>query len=135
MLEEAIPEHDAEYAAIRHVGSNYLAMVYTARIAELGAQPSTGTVGDSYDDALADAVNGLYKTELIRRRGPWRTVEQVELATCEYVWWWNNARLHGELGMRTRSRSRTPTTLPTKHPVWPPPAAETHRNKTQYGSR
>lgn len=82
-------------------GSNYLAMVYTDRIAELGATPSTGTVGDSYDNALAEAVNGLYKTELIRRRGPWRTVEQVELATCEYVWWWNNQRLHGELGMHT----------------------------------
>ena len=46
-------------------------------------------------------MNGLYKTELIRQRGPWRTVEQVELATLEYVWWWNNARLHGELDMRT----------------------------------
>lgn len=82
-------------------GSNYLSIVYTDRIAELGATPSTGTVGDSFDNALAEAVNGLYKTELIRRRGPWRTVEQVELATLEYVWWWNNARLHGELGYRT----------------------------------
>lgn len=82
-------------------GSNYLAIVYTDRITELGATPSTGTVGDSFDNALAEAVNGLYKTELIRRRGPWRTVEQVELATLEYVWWWNNARLHGELGYRT----------------------------------
>ena len=52
-------------------------------------------------NALAEAVNGLYKTELIRQRGPWRTVEQVELATLEYVWWWNNSRLHGELDMRT----------------------------------
>ncbi|MGO2741950.1 MAG: IS3 family transposase, partial [Cellulosimicrobium funkei] len=52
-------------------------------------------------NALAEAVNGLYKTELIRRQGPWRTVEQVEIATLEYVWWWNNQRLHGELGMRT----------------------------------
>lgn len=78
-------------------GSNYLALVYTDRIVELGAKPSTGTVGDSFDNALAEAVNGLYKTELIRRRGPWRTVEQVELATLEYVWWWNNSRLHGEL--------------------------------------
>jgi putative transposase len=82
-------------------GSNYLSLVYTSRIAELGATPSTGTVGDSYDNALAEAVNGLYKTELIRRRGPWRTVEQVELATLEWVWWWNNQRLHGELGYRT----------------------------------
>lgn len=82
-------------------GSNYLSVVYTDRIGELGAKPSTGTVGDSYDNALAEAVNGLYKTELIRRRGPWRTIEQVELATLEYVWWWNNQRLHGELDMRT----------------------------------
>lgn len=82
-------------------GSNYLSLVYTSRIAELGAEPSTGSVGDSYDNALAEAVNGLYKTELIRHRGPWRTVEQVELATLEWVWWWNNRRLHGELGMRT----------------------------------
>ena len=82
-------------------GSNYMAMVYTDRIVELGAKPSTGTVGDSYDNALAEAVNGLYKTELIRRRGPWRTVEQVELATLEYVWWWNNQRLHSELDYRT----------------------------------
>lgn len=82
-------------------GSNYLSIVYTDRIAELGATPSTGTVGDSYDNALAEAVNGLYKTELIRQRGPWRTIEQVEFATLEYVWWWNNQRLHGELDMRT----------------------------------
>jgi transposase InsO family protein len=64
-------------------------------------QPSTGTIGDSFDNALAEAVNGLYKTELIRRRGPWRTIEQVELATSKYVWWWNNQRLHSELGYRT----------------------------------
>jgi len=82
-------------------GSNYLAVVYTDRIVELGARPSTGSVGDSYDNALAEAVNGLFKTELIRRRGPWRTVEQVELATLEWVWWWNNQRLHGELDYRT----------------------------------
>lgn len=82
-------------------GSNYLSIVYTDRIGELGAKPSTGTVGDSFDNALAEAVNGLYKTELIRRRGPWRTIEQVELATLEYVWWWNNQRLHGELDMKT----------------------------------
>jgi len=81
--------------------SNYLSIVYTDRIGELGAKPSTGTVGDSFDNALAEAVNGLYKTELIRRGGPWRTIEQVELATLEYVWWWNNQRLHGELQMRT----------------------------------
>lgn len=82
-------------------GSNYTAMVYTDRIVELGAVPSTGTVGDSFDNAMAEAVNNLYKTELIRQQGPWRTVEQVELATLEWVWWWNNSRLHCELDMRT----------------------------------
>jgi transposase InsO family protein len=82
-------------------GSNYTAMVYTDRIVELGALPSTGTVGDSFDNAMAEAINNLYKTELIRQQGPWRTVEQVELATLEWVWWWNNSRLHGELHMRT----------------------------------
>ena len=83
------------------LGSNYLAMVYTDRIVELGAVQSMGTVGDSFDNAMAEAVNNLYKTELIRQRGPWRPVERVELATLEYVWWCNNQRLHGELDMRT----------------------------------
>jgi transposase InsO family protein len=82
-------------------GSHYLSVVYTDRIVELGAKPSTGTVGNSFDNALAEAVNGLYKTELIRRQGPWCTVGQVELATLEYVWWWNNHRLHEGLGYRT----------------------------------
>jgi len=82
-------------------GSNYMSLVYTDRIVELGAIPSTGTVGDSYDNALAETVNGLFKTELIRRRGPWRTVEQVELATLQWVWWWNHQRLHSELDYRT----------------------------------
>jgi transposase InsO family protein len=88
-------------------GSNYMAMVYTDRVLELGAHPSTGTVGDSYDNALAEAINGLYKTELIRRRGPWKTVEQVEIATLEYVWWWNNQRLHSELDYRTPAEVET----------------------------
>lgn len=82
-------------------GSNYMAMVYTDRIVELGAVPSTGTDGDSFDNAMAEAVNNLYKTELIRQQGLWRTVEQVELATLEWVWWWSHQRLHGELDMRT----------------------------------
>ena len=82
-------------------GSNSSALVYMDRIAELGAIPSTGTVGYSYDNAMAEALNALYKAELIRARGPWRTVEQVELATLEWVWWWNNQRLHSELDYRT----------------------------------
>ena len=70
-------------------GSNYLSLIYTARIAELGAEPSTGSVGGSYDNALDEAVNALYKTELIRQRGLWRTIEQVKLTTLEWMWWWN----------------------------------------------
>ena len=82
-------------------GSNYMAMVYTDRIVELGTISSTGTVGDSYDNALAEAINTLSKTELIRQRGPWRAAEHVELATLEYVWWRNNQHLHGKLDIRT----------------------------------
>ena len=82
-------------------GSNYLSLAYTDRLIELGVTPSVGTVGDSYDNALAASVNASYKTELIYRRRPWRTVEQVELATLEYVWWYNNERLHEALDYRT----------------------------------
>jgi putative transposase len=76
-------------------GIQYLAVRYTERLAEAGAVRSVGSRGDSYDNALAETVVGLYKTELIRRRGPWRTLEHVELASAEWVDWWNQRRLHG----------------------------------------
>ena len=79
-------------------GVQYLAIRYTERLAEAGAVRSVGSRGDSYDNALAETVNGLYKTELIRGRGPWRSVEHVELATAEWVDWWNHRRLHGSVG-------------------------------------
>jgi putative transposase len=79
-------------------GVQYLAIRYTERLAEEGAVASVGSRGDSYDNALAEAVNGLYKAELIGRRGPWRTAEQVELATLQWVSWWNERRLHGAIG-------------------------------------
>jgi putative transposase len=82
-------------------GVQYLAIRYTERLAEAGAVPSVGSRGDSYDNALAESFNGLYKTELIRHRGPWRGLEDVEYATLEYVDWFNRRRLHGELGMVT----------------------------------
>jgi len=82
-------------------GSNYLSIKYTSRVLELGAKTSTGSVGDAYDNALAETINGLYKAELIRRQGPWRTIEQVELATLSWVYWWNHQRLHETLGYRT----------------------------------
>jgi transposase InsO family protein len=75
-----------------------LSIRYTERLAEEGAETSVGSKGDSYDNALAETINGLYKTELIRRRGPWRTVEQIELATAEWVDWWNGRRLHSAAG-------------------------------------
>jgi putative transposase len=74
--------------------SSILAIRYTERLAEQGAVTSVGSRGDSYDNAPAETVMGLYKTELIRRRGPWRTVEQVELATAGWVDCWNRRRLH-----------------------------------------
>jgi len=79
-------------------GVQYLAIRYTERLADEGAVTSVGSKGDSYDNALAESVNGLYKSELIRARGPWRTADQVELATAAYVAWWNAERLHGACG-------------------------------------
>jgi putative transposase len=76
----------------------YLSIRYSVRLAEAGAVCSVGSRGDSYDNALAEAVNGLYKTEIIRKSGPWRSLEHVELATAEWVDWWNNRRLHDAIG-------------------------------------
>jgi putative transposase len=78
-------------------GQQYLSVRYPQRLADQGAVTSVGSKGDSYDNALAEAVNGLYKAELIRPRGPWRTATQVELATLAWVQWWDQCRLHGAL--------------------------------------
>jgi putative transposase len=78
--------------------TQYTSLRYTTRLAEIGAAPSIGTVGDSYDNSLAESTIGLFKTELIRRHGPWRTLEEVELATLGYIDWFNHHRLHGEIG-------------------------------------
>jgi putative transposase len=75
-------------------GSQYTSIRFTQRLAEAGAAPSVGSVGDAYDNALAETEIGLFKTELINRRGPWRTVDEVEIATLEWVDWFNNRRLH-----------------------------------------
>src|SRR6266498_4596424 len=75
----------------------YLSVRSTQRLADQGAVTSVGSRGDSYDNALAEAVNSLYKAELIGPRGPWRTATQVELATLAWVQWWNQRRLHGTL--------------------------------------
>jgi putative transposase len=79
-------------------GSQYLAMRYTERLADAGIEPSVGSRGDSYDNALAESVIGLYKTEVIQRKGPWRTIEAVEFATLEWVDWFNHRRLLEPIG-------------------------------------
>jgi putative transposase len=79
-------------------GSQFTSVRYGERLAELGAVPSIGSVGDSFDNALAEATNGLYKAELIRQQGPWKGLDDVELATLGWVHWFNNERLHTTLG-------------------------------------
>ncbi len=76
----------------------YLSIRYTERLAEAGIEPSVGSVGDSYDNALAETIIGLYKTELIRQRGPWKNLEDVEFATLAWVDWFNNRRLLEPIG-------------------------------------
>lgn len=79
-------------------GSQYVSIRYSERLAEAGIEPSVGSTGDSYDNALAESINGLYKAEVIHRRGPWKSMESVELATLEWVSWFNHQRLLAPLG-------------------------------------
>ena len=88
-------------------GVQYVSIKYTERLAEAGLVPSVGSVGDSYDNALAETINGLYKAEVICRRGPWRSLEAVEYATLEWVDWFNNRRLLGADRQRAAGRSRS----------------------------
>jgi hypothetical protein len=95
-----LPINTSEIKALRRPveSAQYLAIRYTERLAEIGAVGSVGSVGDSYDNAAAESLIGLFKTELIRRRGPWRGLDQVELETLEWVDWFNNRRLHSACG-------------------------------------
>jgi len=99
-LEQAITQREAGDELVHHSdrGVQYLSIRYTERLAEAGIQASVGSVGSSYDNALAETINGLYKTEVIRRCGPWRNVEAVELATLDWVHWYNHHRLLEPLG-------------------------------------
>jgi transposase InsO family protein len=78
----------------------YLSIRYTDRLAEAGIEPSVGSAGDSYDNAMAESIIGLFKTEIIKRGAPWRHAEQVELATLRWVGWFNDTRLMEVLGYR-----------------------------------
>jgi putative transposase len=101
-LEQALyaRQPDPEDTLIHHSdrGSQYVSIRYSERLVEAGIAPSVGSKGDSYDNALAETINGLYKAELIHRRGPWKTRESVELATLEWVSWFNHQRLMEPLG-------------------------------------
>lgn len=100
-LEQALHDRRPARGGLTHhsdKGSQYVSIRYTERLLEAGIEPSVGSVGDSYDNALAETVIGLFKTEVIRRRGPWRSLEAVEYAALEWVDWYNNRRLLGSVG-------------------------------------
>lgn len=101
-LEQALYDRQPEQTSglIHHSdrGSQYVSIRYTERLAEAGIEPSVGSRGDSYDNALAETINGLYKAEVIHRRGPWKTKASVELATLEWVSWFNHHRLLAPIG-------------------------------------
>jgi putative transposase len=101
-LEQALYDRQPERtdALIHHSdrGSQYVSIRYSERLAEAGIEPSVGSRGDSYDNALAETINGLYKAELIHRRAPWKTKESLELATLEWVSWFNHHRLLEPIG-------------------------------------
>jgi transposase InsO family protein len=97
-LYERQPDEGDELIHHSDRGSQYVSIRYTERLAEAGIEPSVGSRGDSYDNALAETINGLYKTELIHRRAPWKTKESLELATLQWVHWFNHHRLLEPIG-------------------------------------
>jgi putative transposase len=99
-LEQAIWARKMPTGLIHHSdrGGQYLSIRYSERLAEVGAQPSVGSTGDSYDNALAESIIGLFKTEVIRQRGPWKNIDGVEYATLEWVDWFNHRRLLRPIG-------------------------------------
>lgn len=101
-LEQALyarqPERDRSLVAHSDRGSQYVTVRYSERLAEAGVEPSVGSKGDSYDNALSETINGLYKAELIHRRVPWKTKKSLELATLEWVSWFNHHRLLEPIG-------------------------------------
>jgi transposase InsO family protein len=99
-LDQALHQRRPIGALIHHSdrGVQYVSIKYTERLAEAGIEPSVGSIGDSYDNALAETINGLFKAEVIHRRGPWRSFETVEYATLEWVDWYNHRRLLEPIG-------------------------------------
>jgi putative transposase len=99
-------------------GSQYVSIKYTDRLATAGIEPSVGSVGDSYDNALAETINGLYKAELIHRRGPWRSFDAVEFATLEWVDWFNHRRLMGPIGNIPPAEAEQRYYASLERPAW-----------------
>ena len=100
-LEQALNDREVTTDSLIHHsdrGSQYVSVAYTDRLNDAGVKPSVGTVGDSYDNALAETINGLYKTELVYNLGPWRSTQALELATLNWVHWYNHERLMGTIG-------------------------------------
>ena len=99
-LEQALWARGKHTGLIHHSdrGSQYLSIRYSERLVEAGIQASVGSVGDSYDNALAETINGLYKTEVIRHKGPWKSIDEVERATLDWIDWFNNRRLLEPIG-------------------------------------
>ena len=111
-LEQAMPwaaSHGGTDGLVHHSdhGARYIGLVCTTGVGEFGMLPSTGTVGDSYDNAMAESVNDTYKTELVWRRKPFADLAEPELATFRWVSWWNSKRLHQSLGCRTPEQIET----------------------------
>ena len=123
-LEQALWARKGPFDGLVHHsdrGVQYLSIRYTERLAEAGAVTSVGSRGDSYDNALAESVIGLYKAELVHRRGPWRGLDDLELATLEWVDWYNHRRLHSALDylppaeyQRNREREMVPAGAETQ---------------------
>ena len=97
-LHDRRPTHPGGLVHHSDRGSQYVSIRYSERLAEVGNEPSVGSIGDSYDNALAERINDLYRAEVIHRRGPWRYSEAVEFATLEWVDWFNNCRLLEPIG-------------------------------------
>ena len=99
-LEQALWSRTNLEGLIHHSdrGSQYLSIRYSDKLIEAGIDASVGSVGDSYDNALAETINGLYKTEVIRHRGPWKNIDEVEYATLDWVDWFNNRRILEPIG-------------------------------------
>src|SRR3990170_6664986 len=121
-LEQALWAREGPFDGLVHHsdrGVQYLSIRYTERLAEAGIATSVGSRGDSYDNALAESVIGLYKAELVYRRGPWRGRDDLELATLQWVDWFNHRRLFGAIGYVPPAEYEA-TCYPTPRPVWGP---------------